>query len=108
MSEKPTPIQYAARVLAAEMVANQKALDEAMRKGDNDATVEAATKQAIDFKENFPFIIYVLKKFSGLNPPMPLPKSELPTLGQELIGDTPPNRVMGSSGAAVAAATATK
>lgn len=98
------PDQYAARVLAAEMAANQRAIDEAMKKGDNDLIVEAATKQAIDFKENLPFIIYALKKFGGLNPPMPMPKSELPTLGQELIGE-PIDRKTMTSGAAMAAAT---
>ena len=98
------PDQYAARVLAAEMAANQRAIDEAMKKGDNDLIVEAATKQAIDFKENLPFIIYALKKFGGLNPPMPVPKSQIPTLADELIGEAP-SRVMGASGVAVAAAT---
>lgn len=98
------PDQYAARVLAAEMAANQRAIDEAMKKGDNDLIVEAATKQAIDFKENLPFIIYALKKFGGLNPPMPVPKSQLPTLADALIGEAP-SRVMGASGIAVVAAT---
>lgn len=98
------PDQYAARVLAAEMAANQRAIDEAMKKGDNDLIAEAATKQAIDFKENLPFIIYALKKFGGLNPPMPVPKSQLPTLADELIGEAP-SRVMGASGLAVVAAT---
>lgn len=102
---KPTPEQNAARVLAAEFAATQREMEAAMRRHDNDATIEYATKQAIDFKENLPFILYVLKKFGGLNPPPPLPKNELPSIAQELIGDSQPqSRVMGSSGVAVVAA----
>lgn len=98
------PDQYAARVLAVEMDARQRKLDAAMNKGDQEATIQAATEQAILFKENQPFIIYALKKFGGLNPPMPVPKSQLPTLADELIGEAP-SRVMGASGLAVVAAT---
>ena len=99
------PDQYAARVLAVEMDARQRKLDTAMNKGDQEATIQAATEQAILFKENQPFIIYALKKFGGLNPAPPIiPREELPTLADELIGEVP-SRVMGASGLAVVAAT---
>lgn len=98
------PDQYAARVLAVEMDARQRKLDAAMNKGDQEATIQAATEQAILFKENQPFIVYALKKFGGLNPPMPVPKSQLPTLADELIGE-PIDRKTMTSGAAMAAAT---
>lgn len=100
---KPTPEQEAARVLAAEMAATQRDMDAAMRRGDDDATIELATKQAIDFKENFAFILYALKKFGGLNPPMPLPKNQLPTVAQELMDGPAQSRVMGTSGNAIVA-----
>ena len=99
------PDQYAARVLAVEMDARQRKLDAAMNKGDQEATIQAATEQAILFKENQPFIIYALKKCGGLNPAPPIiPREELPTLADELIGEAP-SRVMGASGLAVVAAT---
>lgn len=103
------PDQYAARVLAVEMEARQRKLDRAMNSGNDDATIEAATEQAILFKENMPFIVYCLKKYGGLNPPVPMiPRNDpaLPRLSEELFGGgEPQSRVMGASGNAVAAAT---
>lgn len=102
--EDLSPDAYAARVLALEMEGRQRKLDRVMNSGDEEATIEAATEQAILFKENMPFIVYALKKFGGLNPAPPVIRSDLPTLAEELIGEAP-NRVMGSSGNAVVAAT---
>lgn len=102
MTDKPDAIQYAARVLAADLQAHEKDINAATKANDNDALVQAATEQAIAMKENMPFIIYVLKKFSGLNPPVPVRSDAMPTLSQELLGE-PDSRVMGSSGVAMAA-----
>lgn len=102
------PDQYAARLLAVEMEGRQRKLDRAMNSGDDDATILAATEQAILFKENMPFIVYCLKKYGGLNPAVPtIPRNDttLPQLSDELLGGEPQSRIMGASGVAMSRAT---
>jgi hypothetical protein len=98
-----TDLANAAKVLGLEMERRQRALANA--RGET-ATVHAAADLALLFQENMPMIIFALKVYGGLKPSPPKrdPMPGLPELPDFL---SPPmnGRVMGASGAAVAAAT---